>query len=235
MNIERQRKGASLLAAIGLVVNLGVGLVYTSFLVRLLGKSEYGLYQLVLSVVNYLNLMNFGFSGSYIRYYTEAIKKGREQISRINGMFLSVFVTISCLCIVMGVALYANIDIMGRNITYNEYELARKLVIPLVLNIAVMFANTIFVAFMSANSEFVIQKIVNIISNIILPIITIPLLLGGGGALSVAYTTLGISFLKLVFNLYYCIKKLCMQIQLFYFDRRLLIDIGKYTFFIFLR
>ena len=44
--------------AIAILVNLG----YTPFVIRILGQNEYGLYQLVTSVVNYLNLMNFGFT-----------------------------------------------------------------------------------------------------------------------------------------------------------------------------
>ena len=46
-----------------------VNLVYTPFVIRILGQDQYGLYQLVQSVVNYLNLMNFGFSFAYISFF----------------------------------------------------------------------------------------------------------------------------------------------------------------------
>lgn len=47
-----------------------IGILYTPMMLRLLGKSEYGLYQLVYSVVSYLGLLSFGFGSAYVRFYS---------------------------------------------------------------------------------------------------------------------------------------------------------------------
>ena len=78
------------------IITIIVGLVYTPIMIRILGQSEYGLYQLVLSVVNYLNLMNLGFNGAYIRYYVLAKNKNDDnEVANVNGMFMKVFLVIT--------------------------------------------------------------------------------------------------------------------------------------------
>lgn len=61
------------LGAVLSYVSMGIGyiisIVYTPIMLRLLGQSEYGLYNLVNSVVSYLGLLSFGFGSAYIRYY----------------------------------------------------------------------------------------------------------------------------------------------------------------------
>ena len=62
--MKKQISGGIVLSFFSQIITIIVGLVYTPIMIRALGQSEYGLYQLVLSVVNYLNLMNLGFNGA---------------------------------------------------------------------------------------------------------------------------------------------------------------------------
>lgn len=65
-----QKKLGVILSYLGQMVKLFAGLVYTPIVLRTLGQSEYGVYQLVNSVIAYLGLLNFGFSASYVRFYS---------------------------------------------------------------------------------------------------------------------------------------------------------------------
>ena len=68
--VINQRKAGVLLSYAGELVKILVSLVYTPIMLRLLGQSEYGLYQLVYSVVSYLSLLSLGFGSSYLRFYS---------------------------------------------------------------------------------------------------------------------------------------------------------------------
>ena len=57
-----QLKAGVVLGYAGMAVTNIVSLIYTPVMLRFLGKSEYGLYQMVYSVVSYLGLLNFGFN-----------------------------------------------------------------------------------------------------------------------------------------------------------------------------
>ena len=72
------------------------GLIYTPIMLKLIGQSEYGLYQLVASVVSYLGLLNFGFGSSYMRFYSRyKAKEDSDNIAKLNGMFMLIFVVIA--------------------------------------------------------------------------------------------------------------------------------------------
>ena len=96
MGRVNQRRAGGVLSYLSLAVNSLSGFIYTPVMLRLLGQSGYGLYQLVSSVVSYLGLLNFGFSGAYIRFYSKyKVKNEENEIARLNGMFMTVFLSIS--------------------------------------------------------------------------------------------------------------------------------------------
>lgn len=73
-----QKKAGVILSYTSQAIQILSGLIYTPIMLRLLGQSEYGLYQLVYSVVSYLSLLSFGFTASYMRFYSRAEAKKRK-------------------------------------------------------------------------------------------------------------------------------------------------------------
>ena len=67
---KNQLKAGVVLSYVSECVKIITNLIYTPIMLRLLGKSEYGLYQLVHSVVSYLSLLSLGFTASYVRFYS---------------------------------------------------------------------------------------------------------------------------------------------------------------------
>ena len=87
-----QLKAGAVLSYISMGLGYLVSIIYTPIMLRLLGHSEYVLYNLVASVVAYLGILNFGFGSAYMRYYSRyKIQEDREKIASLNGMFLIIF------------------------------------------------------------------------------------------------------------------------------------------------
>lgn len=232
---NRQISGGALFSFLSQFIGIGVGLAYTPIMIRILGQNEYGLYQLVQSMVNYLTLMNFGFNGAYIRYYAIAKAKNDEkEVANINGMFFNIFMILAGLIVVGGVILHANINVLGSNLTAADYTIARQLLVIMVINLALSMPNSLFVAYMSANERFVFQKIVNIIANLLIPVLNLPLLLLGFGSVGIVSATLALTVLRLVINVVYCVKNLQIRINSRFFDKKIFGDLLGFTFFIFL-
>lgn len=215
-------------------VNIIMGLVISPIIIRILGQNEYGLYQLVQSVVSYLNMMNLGFNGAYIRYYSIARTKGRQEVANINGLFLKIYSVIALLCLAAGAVLLANIQILGNQLTAADYVIAKRLMVLLVINLAVSFPGNLFVSYMFANEQFVFYRALAILMNILLPVLKIPLLLWGYGSVGIVALTLAFTILGLAANVLYCRLRLGMQINCRYFEKAIFVDLSKYTFFIFL-
>ena len=144
------------------------------------------------------------------------------------------FLVIACLCLFAGILLLFNINVLGNQLTTNDYVIARKLLIIMVINLAISFPNSLYVAFMSANERFVYQKAIGILLNIAIPILNIPLLYMGFGSVGVVSVTLLLTVIRLILNMWYCYVKLEMKINIKYFDNLIFKELLGYTFFIFL-
>lgn len=87
MMINQLKAGAAL-NYVSIMLNMVVGLVYTPYMLRMLGQSEYGLYSLAASIIAYLTVLDLGFGNAIVRYTAkfEAEGKKREQ-QEMFGMF----------------------------------------------------------------------------------------------------------------------------------------------------
>ena len=104
-----QLKIGSLLSYLQMGLSLIIGLLYTPVMIRLLGQSEYGLYQLTNSTVSYLSLLSLGFGSAYVRFFARyRAKSDEEGVSKLNGMFLIIFSVMAVICLGCGIALLSN-------------------------------------------------------------------------------------------------------------------------------
>jgi len=121
-----QLKAGALLSYLQLAITVLVGLLYTPIMIRLLGQSEYGLYNTVSSTIAMLGILSLGLNSGYIRYYSRYKSSGDEQsVSVLNGTFMFVFCIIGALALVAGGVLTYNLDLVFKSgLTVEEYEIA---------------------------------------------------------------------------------------------------------------
>ena len=176
-----QLKAGVVLSYLSQGLSILIGLLYTPVMLRLLGQSQYGLYQLSASVISYLGLLSLGFGSSYVRYYARyKIQGDTKGIAKLNGMFMTIFIVIGVISALAGSVLIANIETMFRgSLTGGELETARILMIFMVFNLAVSFPGSVFSSYITANEQYVFQRAVTILSNVLNPFLSIPLLLLG--------------------------------------------------------
>ena len=90
-----QLKAGSILSYLQMALSIVINLAYTPIMIRILGQSEYGLYNVVASTISLLSILNLGFNSSYIRYYAKYKKEDDEEsIAKLNGLFLIIFLII---------------------------------------------------------------------------------------------------------------------------------------------
>lgn len=231
-----QRKAGVLLSYAGELVKILVSLVYTPIMLRLLGQSEYGLYQLVYSVVSYLSLLSLGFGSSYLRFYSRyKAQKDEDGVARLNGMFMIIFCSISVICILCGTVMIGNIHgIFGEGLTDREYETAKILMGLLIVNLALTFPNSVFNCSITAHEEFLFQKLLILLQNIFSPFLTLPLLIRGYGSIGMVSVTTFLTFALLLSNMFFCFKKLHIRFMFRGLQISLLKEMWVFTFFIFL-
>lgn len=231
-----QRKAGVLLTYIAQGVQILSGLLYTPIMLRLLGQSEYGLYQLVASVVSYLSILSLGFGSSYMRFYSRIKKNNDEQeIARFNGMFMTIFLIIAVICLLCGAVMLGNIKLVfGEGLTAAEYPKARILLALMVFNLSLTFPASVFDSFMSAHEQFVFQRMLKVLQYLFNPFIALPLLIVGYGSVALVLVTTGLTIAKLISSIWFCIKELHIKMVFHGFEWGLLKEMWFFTFFIFI-
>lgn len=235
MVINQLKVGAALsYVTIGLH-NL-VGLLYTPYMLRMMGQNEYGLYSLVASVVAYLTVLDLGFGNAIIRYTAKfrAEEKAKEQCEMF-GMFFILYCGIGIIAFVTGLGLYFNLgNMFGDTMSLEELGKMRIMMLLMVFNIAFTFPMSIWGAIITAYEKFVFPKLINIIRIVLNTSIMIVLLELGYKAVAMVVLMTLFNITTLIINAWYCVQKLKIKIRLSRFKWKFLKEVSIYSFWIFL-
>lgn len=236
MERKNQIKIGAILSYISLFVNNFLGLVYTPYMIRMLGQSEYGLYSLISNVIGYLTVLDLGFGNAIVVYTAKYRAKGeREKEAKLNGMFIKIFCLIGIIATIIGIILYFNVENMfGKSMNPDEIGKAKIMMLILTFNLAITFPFSVFSSIVTAYEEFAFAKIRTIIRNLLMPIIVIPLLMLGYKAITMVVVTTILNIYILAANTIFCFKKLKIDVKFGKIDKNLLKEIFVYSFFIFL-
>lgn len=231
-----QLKAGALLSYVSMGLGFIISILYTPIMLRLLGQSQYGLYTLVASVVSYLGLLNFGFGSAYMRYYYRyKVENDHEGVAKLNGMFLIVFSLLGLIAVVAGLLLANNIDlVLGNNLTASELDTARILMVILVFNLALSFPGTVFSSYITANEKFIYQKIIQLISVVVSPLVMLPVLLLGYQSVGMVVVTTLFSLIVQVSNAIFCFRILRIQFIFRNFDFGLFKEMVVFSSYIFM-
>lgn len=231
-----QLKAGAALNYTVIILNILVGLLYTPFLLRMLGQSEYGLYSLVASVISYLTLLDLGFGNAITRFTAKFRAEGRtvEQYEMF-GMFLILYSVIGLVSMVVGGYLYMHVDTwFASSMTVEELEKTRIILMLLVFNLAFTFPMSLFGAIVLAYERFVFPKVVNILRILLNTGIMILLLEMGYRVIAMVVLQTIFNVLSLLCNFWYCKYKLHIRIFFRNFRKEFLKEVSVYSFWIFL-
>lgn len=217
-------------------MSLGVliSFIYTPIMLRILGQTEYGIYNFANSIISYLSLLSLGFAASYLRFYSRYKKeKNEDNISRLNGLFLLIFITIGIVAFVAGLIMSNNVSLFF-NKTYSPMDLkiARILMIFMAFNLALSFPASVFESYVTSQERFVFQKLLNMFKTVVSPFVTLPILILGYGSIGMVVITTVITVLVDAINIWYCMSKLNMRFCLQRLDFELMKEIAAFSSFI---
>ncbi len=216
--------------ALGVIISL----LYTPYMIRMLGKNEFGLYSTVSSTISMLTILNFGLNAGYIRYYAKYnAEKDKEAIDRFNGLYLVIFMIIGLIALICGLGVSFNLDyVFSSGLTPDEYTTARVLAILTTVNLAVSFPASVFSTIISAHEKFVVLKLLAMIRSVATPAIMVPVLYYGYKSVAMVSVTVILSLLVDFCYYLYCRKILKIKFRFNNFDKGILVSLFAYTFFI---
>ncbi len=229
-----QLKTGSFLSYLQIALNVIIGLIYTPIKIRLLGDSEFGLYNTVASTISMLSILSLGFNAGYVRYYSRYKKNNeQEKINSLNGMILLIFIIIGVVAFLCGAFFTFNLRLVfDSGLTENEYEIARVLMALMTFNLAISFPMSVFSCIITVHEKFLFIKSLGILKTVVGPLVTLPLLLLGYRSIAMVGVTIGVALFTDACYLFYVLGKLKCKFVFKNFEKGLFKEMFVYTFFI---
>lgn len=211
-----------------------INLTYTPIMTRLLGQSEYGLYNTVSSTIAILSIISLGFGSSYIRYYAKyKAAKDNESVYRLNGLFLIIFCIIGLIALTCGLFISNNLHlIFDKGLTVKEYHIAKILTILFTLNLTISFPASVFSNIILAHEKYIFSRTVAMVKTVLSPLITLPLLLAGFRSIAMVSVALSLSIIADAINIYYTFFKIKEKFVFRNFEKGLFKSLFIFTSFI---
>ncbi len=231
-----QLKAGAVLSYVVIAANIIIGLVYTPYMLRMLGQAEYGIYSLAASIIAYLTVLDLGFGNAIVRYTAKFIAEDkREEQYKMFGLFLRLYSVIGVVALCLGLGLYFNVDRMfSETMSVGELDTMRTIMMLMSFNLAITFPLSIFGSIITAYQNFIFQKVVNIIRVILNPIVMVVLLTYGYKATAMVVVTTVFNVLTLSINAFYCFNKLKIKFIYGSIDYSFLKEVSIYSLWIFL-
>lgn len=225
-----------MLSYCALILGTAVTLVYTPFMLRMLGQAEYGLYSLVNTTIAYLTILDFGFGTAIVRYtakYRAEQDKAKEET--LHGMFLILYIGIGILAFLLTLVLVFNVEwLFSDTLSPAELGTAKILMWLAAVNLAMSFPFSVYASIITAHERFVFAKTIHLMRLVLNPLLMVAVLTMGYKAVGMIAITTGLNLLFNLLNLFYCKKHLKIKMRFSGFDFPLLKEIGAFSFFVFL-
>lgn len=233
--VNRQRTAGIILSYVQLISNVIINLAYVPFLIRNLGDNEYGLYQLMGSLIAYFSVFDFGLSNSIIRFYSLA-KANNEKDKEENILALSLLIYggISLVCLICGGVIGQLIGVIFRNsLTTGEIMEAKLIFAIQLFNIVVSLMGKVFNAVVTSEERFIFLKALGLLQCYLQPIAIYCLVLKAPYATTVVMVQTVANVLINVVTAGYVLIKLRTKIWLHSFDFSLLSQMMKLSLSVF--
>lgn len=235
-NTKSQLKAGAILNYVSIAINMVIGLVYTPYLLRSLGQSEYGLYSLATSLIAYLTVLDLGFGNAIVRYTAKYRAEGKDkEQEKLFGMFWVLYCVIGLAAMIAGSFLAYNADVLFyAKMSTLEVNRTKIMLWLMTFNLAFTFPMSIWGSIMTAYERFVFQRTVSIARSILNPITMVVLLSFGYKAVALVVLTTVLNFLTLFINYLYCKKELKIKVSFGKVEWAFLKEVAIFSFWVFL-
>lgn len=211
------------------------GLLYTPYMLRCIGQSDYGLFSLVTTFLGYF-LLDFGLGNAVVRYVSRYRAKGDKQGEE---NFLAVCFILYCIIdflilIAIFVCYFFIEQIFGKSLTPSELEKFKVMYVISGGASILSFPFNSIVGAISGYEKFVFPKMMQIANQLLRLIVMIVLLAMGYKVIAMVLCNAIIGLLIMMIQLYYGFAILKIRPKLYSFDTKLVSGLIRYSFFVFL-
>jgi O-antigen/teichoic acid export membrane protein len=188
----------------GLICTVLYGFFMTPFIVHRLGDENYGLWNLVMTCVGYMTLLDFGIQSSVNRYIAKY--KGANDMEGVNKIYtnaITIYLFIALLTVIVGLIVTFYMDQIFK-IAASDIRYVRMVMIIMLIYTALEFPFNVYGAMIYAYQRFDILNSITAITLAIQALLTWYFLSRGGSLLAFAGVIITVGLMKYVAQFCLC-------------------------------
>ncbi len=227
------KKGA-IISYITVFLHIVISFVYTPWMIRKIGTSDYGLYTLTGSFISYF-ILDFGLSATITRFIAKYRAEGDQQkVENMLGLTTKVYLTIDGVILLLLTILYFFISNIFVGLTPIEIDRLKVLYIISGGFSVLSFAFKPVAGAMMAYEYFVENKSLDMVRNVGTVTLIIITLLLGGGVYELIFINGSVAFFVSLMKYYLFTKKSRIKINWRFFDKTEMKALLMFSMWIFL-
>lgn len=198
---NQQIKYGAILSYIGIVVYILIGLLYTPWMIKVIGKNDYGLYTLAYSVISFF-LFDFGISTAIQRFVAKYLAEGnKEKVNNCISIIYKLYLYIDVLIIIILASIFFFIPDIYKELS--QVQLERLKMVFLIAGAFGVFAFPFIPlnGILSAHEQFVQLKICDLIGKVLTVSVNVVCLYLGGGLYSIVITNVTVGIIVIITKL----------------------------------
>lgn len=201
-----QIKAGAILAYISLGINILVGLLYTPWMIHSIGKDNFGLYTLAMSVIS-LFVFDLGLGYAIGRFMSKYLaEKQLDKANNILGMVYKLYFLLDIILLIILTTIYFFIPQIYESLTVEEIERLKVVYIIAALFSLISFPFIPLNGVLGANEKFVQLKLCELIHKLIIVAAMSTCLLLGYGLYALVTVNAGAGIIMILLK-YICVRK----------------------------
>lgn len=221
-------KGA-IISYIAIFLNIAISFLYTPWMLRQIGVSDYGLYSLIISFISYF-IMDFGLSSAIARFIARYRAEGNEKkIANMLGITTKVYLSIDTIIFLILTVCYFFITDIFKGLTPEEISKLKVLYIIAGSFSVLSFAFKPMDGAMTAFEYFVPSKLLDMIHKVGVVVLVVVALLLHGSVYSLVFINGVVAFLTSIAKFIYWSRKSKVRINLLYYDKQETKELFSYS------
>lgn len=213
--MKDERKIGAILGYIHVALQAVIGIVYVPLLLRTIGKAEFGLYQIVSSIIAYFVILETTLSATVLRHYTVYLaEKNRDKMENLLFVARKLFRILSLILVILAVPATFIIERFYQN-SFSDSEL-RELIFMfaiMIANLVIALNNYVYLACITAHQKFVFLKVLGIVTLIVQPVAVVVLMYRVPYATMVVLVQVVLSVATSIIRYLYCKNKIQITIK----------------------
>lgn len=217
------RRSGAVVSYIYSITQVVVNLIYVPLLLSGIGQAEYGLYQMVGSIIAYLSIINSTFSAGAVRFYSKYYVLGDEDgMANTLGILRRIY-RVAYLVVAIATAVIAGVVAVVYRNSFSPWEVRESclMLVVLALNLMLSMENTVSIACITVHEKFTFLKLTQLGVLVVQPVLVVLLTKWFPFAITVTCVQFACNVVSRTLQQLYAKRRLGMDDRIRYLDRDL--------------